>query len=55
MKVLIFASPKWFYMLKSVEKWLSKTEKYETVVGGAILNNSSIFKFSKKILLQLVH
>jgi hypothetical protein len=48
-KVLNFASSKWVYMLKSVEKWLCKTRKYTTVVGGAILNFSAILKFSKKV------
>jgi hypothetical protein len=38
MEVLNFASPKWVYMLKSVEKWL---------VGGVILNYSSILKICK--------
>jgi hypothetical protein len=49
MEVLNFASPKWVYILKSVEKWLCKTWKYKTVVGGAILNNSSILQFRKKV------
>jgi hypothetical protein len=40
-----FESPKWVYMLKLVKKWLCKTRKYKTVVGGAILNYSFIFKF----------
>jgi hypothetical protein len=38
MEVLYFASPKWVYILKSVEKWLCKIRKYKTVVSGAILN-----------------
>jgi hypothetical protein len=29
MKVLNFASKKWVYMLKSVEKWLCNTRKYK--------------------------
>jgi hypothetical protein len=33
-EVLNFASPKWVFMLKSVEKWLCKTWKYKIVVGG---------------------
>jgi hypothetical protein len=45
MEVLNFASPKWVYMLKSVEKWLSKTRKYKTVVGGAILKYCFLMKF----------
>jgi hypothetical protein len=45
MKVLYFASQKWAYMLKSVEKWLCRTRKYKTLVDGDILNYSSIFKF----------
>jgi hypothetical protein len=45
MVVLNFASPKWVYLLKSVEKWLGKTRKYKTVAGGAILNYSAILKF----------
>jgi hypothetical protein len=45
MEVLNFASPKLVYMLKSVEKWLCKSLKYKTVLGGAILNYSSILKF----------
>jgi hypothetical protein len=49
MKVLNFARPKWDYLLKSVEKWLCKTWKNKTVVGGAILNYSSILKFWKKV------
>jgi hypothetical protein len=49
MEVLEFASLKWAYMLKSVEKWLCKTRKYKTVVGGAILNYSFILKFKKKV------
>jgi hypothetical protein len=48
MEVLNFASPKWAYMLKSVEKWLNKTRKNKTVAGGAILNYSAILKFLKK-------
>jgi hypothetical protein len=40
MEVINFASPKWVYMLKSVEKWLCKTLKYKIVVGGAIFNYS---------------
>jgi hypothetical protein len=48
MIVLNLAIPKWVYMLKSVEKLLCKTRKYKTVVGGAILNDSSILKFWKK-------
>jgi hypothetical protein len=50
MEVLNFASPKWAYMLKSVENWLCKTRKHKTVVGG-VLNYSSIL-FEKKLLLQ---
>jgi hypothetical protein len=50
MKVLNFASPKLVYMLKSFEKWLCKTRKYKTLVGGAILNYSAILKFWKKLL-----
>jgi hypothetical protein len=49
MEVLNFASPKWVYMLKSVEEWLCKTRKYKTVVGGVILDYSSILKFGKKV------
>jgi hypothetical protein len=49
MKVLNFAIPKWLYMLNSVEKWLCKTQKYKTVVDGAILNYSAILIFRKKI------
>jgi hypothetical protein len=49
MEVLNFASPKWVYMLKLVEKWVCKTRKYKTVLGGAILNYSAILKFCKKI------
>jgi hypothetical protein len=52
MKVLDFASPKYVYMLKSVQKWLCSTRKYKTVVGGAILNCSSILKFGKQLLSQ---
>jgi hypothetical protein len=55
MKVLNFASPKWVYMWKSVEKWLCKTRKYKTLIGikhRAIFNYSSILKFWKKLLLQ---
>jgi hypothetical protein len=48
-EVLYIASPKWVYMLKSAEKWLCKTRMYKTVVGGAILNYSSILKFGKKV------
>jgi hypothetical protein len=45
MKVLNFASSKWVYVLKMKnEKWLRKTRKYKTMVGGAILNYSSILK-----------
>jgi hypothetical protein len=36
MEVVNYASPKWVDMLKSVEKWLCKTRKNKTVVGGAI-------------------
>jgi hypothetical protein len=32
MEVLDFASPKWGYMLKSVEKWLCKIQKYKIEV-----------------------
>jgi hypothetical protein len=49
MEVLNFASPKWAYMFKSVEKWLCKSWKYKTVAGGAILNWSAILNFWKKI------
>jgi hypothetical protein len=45
MKVHNFASPKWVYMTKSVEKCLCKTRKYKTMAGGAILNYSAILKF----------
>jgi hypothetical protein len=45
MEVVNFASPKWVYLLKLVEKWLCKTQKYKTVAGGAILNYSDILKF----------
>jgi hypothetical protein len=48
-KLVNFASPKWVYMLKLVEKWLSKTRKYKTVAGGSILSYSAIFKFWKNI------
>jgi hypothetical protein len=43
-----FASPKWVYMLKSVEKfekWLCKARKYKTMADGTILNYSFILKF----------
>jgi hypothetical protein len=45
MEVLDFASPKWVYILKLVERWLCKTQKYKTEAGGAILNYSAILKF----------
>jgi hypothetical protein len=45
MEVLNLASPKWVYMLKSVEKWLYKRRKYKTVAGGVILNYSAVLKF----------
>jgi hypothetical protein len=35
-------------MLKSVEKWLCKTRKYKTVVGGAILELLLHFEVLKK-------
>jgi hypothetical protein len=38
MAVLNFASPKWVYMLKSVEKWHCKSRKYKTEAGNSILN-----------------
>jgi hypothetical protein len=50
MEVLSFASSKLVNLLNSVEKWLYKTRKYKTVVGGAILNHSSILKFWKNII-----
>jgi hypothetical protein len=49
MEVLSFASPKWVFMLKSVEKWLCKTRKYKTMAGCAILHYSAICKFWKKV------
>jgi hypothetical protein len=49
MKVLNVASPKWVYMLKSVEKWQCKTRKYKTVAGDAILDLSDILKFWNKV------
>jgi hypothetical protein len=49
MEVLNFASPKWVYMFKSVEKWLCKSWNYKTIAGGAILNYSAILKFWKKV------
>jgi hypothetical protein len=49
MEVPNFASPKWVHMLKSFEKKLYRTRKYKTVVGGAILNYSSILKLWKKV------
>jgi hypothetical protein len=36
MEVPNFVSPKWVYVFKSVEKWLCKTQKYETVVGAIL-------------------
>jgi hypothetical protein len=50
MEVLHFASSKWVYMLKSIEIWLCKNQKYKTVVAGAILNYSSILKFWKEVM-----
>jgi hypothetical protein len=44
MEVLNFASPKWVYMLQTVEKWLYKSRKYKKV-AGAILDYSAILKF----------
>jgi hypothetical protein len=54
MKVPDFASPKSVYMLKSVEKRLSKTRKYKTVIGGAILIYSSILDFWKKVTSTII-
>jgi hypothetical protein len=52
-EVLKFASPKWFYVLKSVEKWLSKTRRYKTVVGATPSRITPPFwRFEKKIFLQ---
>jgi hypothetical protein len=50
MEGLSFGSPKWVYMLKSVEKKLKlcKTRKYKTVVGGAILVLLPYFEVLKK-------
>jgi hypothetical protein len=35
-KVLVTTSPKWVYMLNSVEKWLCESQKKKTVVDDAI-------------------
>jgi hypothetical protein len=35
-KVLVTTSSKWVYMLNSIEKWLSESQKKKTVVDGAI-------------------
>jgi uncharacterized membrane protein YcaP (DUF421 family) len=35
-KVLVTTSPKWVYMLNSVQKWLCERQKKKTVVDGAI-------------------
>jgi hypothetical protein len=48
MEVLNFATPKWVYMFKSLEKRLCKSWKYQSVAGYAILNYSAILKFWKK-------
>jgi hypothetical protein len=43
MKVLNFTSPKWVYLIKSIEKWLCKTRKYIIVVAITLF----ILKFLK--------
>jgi hypothetical protein len=36
LKVLVTTSPKWVYMLNSVQKWLCESQKKKTVDDGAI-------------------
>jgi hypothetical protein len=45
MKMLNFASPKWVYMLKSVEKWLCKTRKNKAEVGAVAVVGIGLSKY----------